>query len=101
MRVFINKRYNITQKKIIFTRKFKDTTEEMSNSLTQQLFIFKLPRNIIEIFLFILMISILIYLMKFQEYKFEQLGPTIAFFYGICVIKLLPAFQKILIPMQL
>ena len=40
------------------------------------------------------MISILIYLMKFQEYKFEQLGPTIAF-YGICVIKLLPAFQKI------
>ena len=25
------------------------------------------------------MISILIYLMKFQEYKFEQLGPTIAF----------------------
>ena len=84
----------LLRKKLFFTRKFKDTTEEMSNSLTQQLFIFKLPRNIIEIFLFILMISILIYLMKFQEYKFEQLGPTIAF-YGICVIKLLPAFQKI------
>lgn len=81
-------------KKYFFINRFQEITKEMSDALTKQLFILKLPRNIIEIFLFIIMILILIYLIKFQNFKFEQLGPKIAF-YGICVIKLLPAFQKI------
>lgn len=34
------------------------------------------------------------YLIEVKNYQFQKLGPLIAF-YGICVLKLLPAFQKI------
>ena len=36
----------------------------------------------------------MVYLVEIKNFQFQELGPLIAF-YGICVLKLLPAFQKI------
>ena len=82
------------KKKLHFSNIFTKTAEEMCNSLTKQIFLLKLPRNFIEIFVFTLIILTMAYLVEIKNYQFQELGPLIAF-YGICVIKLLPAFQKI------
>jgi ATP-binding cassette, subfamily B, bacterial PglK len=82
------------KKKSHFLNIFNKTAEEMCKSLTKQTFLLKLPRNVIEIFVFTIIILTMGYLIEIKNYQFEELGPLIAF-YGICVLKLLPAFQKI------
>ena len=82
------------KKKSHFLNIFNKTAEEMCKSLTKQSFLLKLPRNLIEIFVFTIIILTMGYLIEIKNYQFQELGPLIAF-YGICVLKLLPAFQKI------
>lgn len=82
------------KKKKYFFDRFKKTTTERCNSLTEQLFLLKLPRSIVEIFVFTIIVLSMTYLIEIKKYQFQEIGPIIAF-YGICVLKLLPAFQKI------
>ena len=82
------------KKKSHFLNIFNKTAEEMCKSLTKQTFLLRLPRNFIEIFVFTIIILTMGYLIEIKNYQFQELGPLIAF-YGICVLKLLPAFQKI------
>ena len=82
------------KKKLYFSDLFIKTTRERCNAITEQLFLLKLPRNIIEIFVFSAIVLVMTYFIEIKKYQFQEIGPYIAF-YGICVIKLLPAFQKI------
>tara|TARA_B100000965_G_scaffold282231_1_gene240106 strand:- start:2160 stop:3881 length:1722 start_codon:yes stop_codon:yes gene_type:complete len=82
------------KKKLYFLDLFIKTTRERCNAITEQLFLLKLPRNIIEIFVFSAIVLVMTYFVEIKKYQFQEIGPYIAF-YGICVIKLLPAFQKI------
>ena len=66
----------------------------MNNLWARQQFIVKLPRAIIEIIAFTLIIFVIFYLVKFKNFEFAEIGSMIAF-YGICTLKVIPALQKI------
>ena len=62
--------------------------------MVKEQFITTLPRNIIEILFFIIIISVTYYLVKVLNYELLSFGPVIAF-YAISAIKIIPALQKI------
>ena len=81
------------KKKIIFL-KIETTLVGMNILWAKQQFIVKLPRAIIEIIAFTLIIFVIFYLVKFKNFEFAEIGSMIAF-YGICTLKVIPALQKI------
>jgi len=82
------------KKKKYFSGKFETILVGMNNLWAKQQFIIKLPRSIIEIIAFSLIIFLIIYLVKFKNLEFAEIGSLIAF-YGICTLKVIPALQKI------
>ncbi len=82
------------KKKKFFSSKFETTLVGMNNLWARQQFIIKLPRAIIEIIAFSLIIILIIYFVKLKRLEFAEIGSLIAF-YGICTLKVIPALQKI------
>ena len=85
---------------ILFDKKnfYKDFFYSNANKIKKisiiQSFLVQIPRGIIEIIFFTLLILFILILLKIYEYEFVEIGALIAF-YGICAIKVIPAFQKI------
>ena len=60
------------KKKSHFSNIFKKTAEKMCNSLTKQIFLLKLPRNFIEIFVFTIIILTMAYLVEIKNFNFKS-----------------------------
>ncbi len=81
-------------KKNFFKNLFSENVTNLKNANITQLYLIQIPRSLIEIIFFILLIGFILALMKFYNFKFAEIGAMIAF-YGICALKVIPALQKI------
>tara|TARA_A100000164_G_C21894455_1_gene767112 strand:- start:31 stop:1800 length:1770 start_codon:yes stop_codon:yes gene_type:complete len=81
-------------KKNFFKNLFSENVTNLKNANITQLYLTQIPRSLIEIIFFILLIGFILALIKFYNFKFAEIGAMIAF-YGICALKVIPALQKI------
>jgi len=81
-------------KKDFFINKFKDSLTILRSMNISQSFLLQVPRSLIEMLFFIMLISFILVLSKIYQYEFIEISALIAF-YGICSLKLLPAVQKV------
>ena len=81
-------------KKNFFKNSFSVNINSLKNANITQSYLPQIPRSLIEIIFFVLLIAFILLLMKFYDFKFAEIGAMIAF-YGICAIKVIPALQKI------
>ena len=81
-------------KKNFFKNFFSENVNNLKKANITQSYLIQIPRSLIEIIFFILLIAFIFVLMKFYNFKFAEIGAMIAF-YGICALKVIPALQKI------
>lgn len=81
-------------KKNFFKNLFNTNINNLKNASIAQSYLPQIPRSLIEIIFFVLLITFIIILVKFYNFKFAEISAIIAF-YGICAIKVIPALQKI------
>ncbi len=81
-------------KKNFFKNFFSENATKLKNANITQSYLIQIPRSLIEIIFFILLIGFIFTLLKIYNFKFAEIGAIIAF-YGICALKVIPAFQKI------
>ena len=74
------------KKKKFFFNIFDRTINKLNYSMFHQQFILKLPRNIIEIIAFSIIIIVTIYFVELRNYEFSKIASLLAF-YGICTLK--------------
>ena len=87
-------------KKKFFFNIFDRTINKLNYSMFHQQFILKLPRNIIEIIAFSIIIIVTIYFVELRNYEFSKIASLLAF-YGICTLKILPSLQKIFLSISI
>ena len=88
------------KKKKFFFNIFDRTINKLNYSMFHQQFILKLPRNIIEIIAFSIIIIVTIYFVELRNYEFSKIASLLAF-YGICTLKILPSLQKIFLSISI
>ena len=81
-------------KKSYFTNFFSQNVNSLKNSQITQSYLPQIPRSLIEIIFFTLLIGFTFVLVKFYDFKFAEIGAMMGF-YGICALKVIPALQKI------
>ncbi len=81
-------------KKNFYKDFFYSNASKIKNVNIIQSYLIQIPRSLVEIIFFTLLIIFIFLLMEIYNYEFAEIGAIIAF-YGICAIKLIPSFQKI------
>jgi ATP-binding cassette, subfamily B, bacterial PglK len=84
----------IFKKQKFYIKNFHTNLSKVNILTVKEQFLSKLPRNIIEIVTFVILIAAVYSLVRIYEIELIKVGPLIAF-YGISAIKILPALQKI------
>ena len=87
-------------KKKFFKNFFSENATKLKDANITQSYLIQIPRSLIEIIFFVLLIGFIFILLKIYNFKFVEIGAIIAF-YGICALKVIPALQKFLIHLLL
>jgi ATP-binding cassette, subfamily B, bacterial PglK len=82
------------KKKNFYTKKFHTNLSKLNMLAVKEQFLSKLPRNIIEIVIFTILILAAYGLVSIYNIELIKVGPLLAF-YAISALKILPAIQKI------
>ena len=81
-------------KKNYFKKFFLNNLTRFREMAVIQSYLSQIPRNLIEAIFFTFLISIVFIAIKYFDYNFAEISALIAF-YGVCAIKIIPAFQRI------
>ncbi len=81
-------------KKNYFKNFFSNNLTRFREMTVIQAYLSQIPRNLIEAIFFTFLIFVVFVAIKYFNYKFSEISALIAF-YGVCAIKIIPAFQKI------
>ena len=81
-------------KKNFFKKSFSQNLNTLRNTNIVQTYLIQIPRSLVEIIFFALLIIFIFLLTKVYNYKFAETGAIVAF-YGICALKVIPSLQKI------
>jgi len=81
-------------KKNYFKKFFLNNLTRFREMAVIQSYLSQIPRNLIEAIFFTFLISIVFMAIKYFDYNFAEISALIAF-YGVCAIKIIPAFQRI------
>ena len=82
------------EKKDFFKKTFSESVLQLRNTGVTQAFVMQIPRNLIEIIFFTMLVTLIFFFTKIYNYQFTEIAAIIGF-YSICAIKVIPAFQKI------
>ena len=81
-------------KKNFFKKSFSQNLNTLRHMDIIQAYLIQIPRSLVEIIFFVLLISSIFFLIEFYNFKFVEISAIFAF-YGICALKVIPALQKI------
>ncbi len=81
-------------KKNFFKKSFSKNLNTLRHMDIIQAYLIQIPRSLVEIIFFVLLISSIFFLIEFYNFKFVEISAIFAF-YGICALKVIPALQKI------
>lgn len=86
--------FTLFNKLDIFLNKFKRASYNFAKAVGQNTAITTLPRNLVELLLYLGIISSVLYIFTFKELNFKLIIPTLGLYF-IIFIRSFPAFQQI------